>query len=552
MANDWWRGAVVYQVYPRSYQDDSGDGIGDLNGITRRLPHIAELGADAVWLSPIFTSPMKDMGYDVSDYMDVDPTFGTLDDVRALIEKAHDLGLKVIVDQVISHSSDQHPFFVESRSSRDNPKADWYVWADANRDGTPPNNWQSIFGGSGWQWDTARQQYYLHNFLKEQPDFNFHNPEVQDYMIETMRFWLEIGIDGFRLDTVNFYFHDEKLRNQNPIEEPFWSGAFKPYDKQRQIYSKNRPENIQWLKRLRKLTDEFEGRTMVGEVGETVDSMGIMAEYTKGDDRLHMAYSFDMLSPDFSARHFRSRIETFFDRAPDGWPSWSFSNHDVMRHVSRWTQHSVSQESIAKLSIAMLASFEGTIGIYQGEELGQTDTELEFHELTDVQGIEFWPKDKGRDGCRTPMVWDADAPNGGFSSVAPWLPVKAPQAARAVSVQAKDNDSVMNHYKQILAYRRNNPALRSGSSTFHDLPEPVLAVTRSLDDKAITGVFNLSPKQVTVAIGAAGTMGHGPETGATFADGSVTLAGNGFAYLETAAQDVPTLAMAPVKNMVSA
>lgn len=552
MANDWWRGAVVYQVYPRSYQDDSGDGIGDLNGITRRLPHIAELGADAVWLSPIFTSPMKDMGYDVSDYMDVDPTFGTLDDVRALIEKAHDLGLKVIVDQVISHSSDQHPFFVESRSSRDNPKADWYVWADANRDGTPPNNWQSIFGGSGWQWDTARQQYYLHNFLKEQPDFNFHNPEVQDYMIETMRFWLEIGIDGFRLDTVNFYFHDEKLRNQNPIEEPFWSGAFKPYDKQRQIYSKNRPENIQWLKRLRKLTDEFEGRTMVGEVGETVDSMGIMAEYTKGDDRLHMAYSFDMLSPDFSARHFRSRIETFFDRAPDGWPSWSFSNHDVMRHVSRWTQHSVSQESIAKLSIAMLASFEGTIGIYQGEELGQTDTELEFHELTDVQGIEFWPKDKGRDGCRTPMVWDADAPNGGFSSVAPWLPVKAPQAARAVSVQAKDNDSVMNHYKQILAYRRNNPALRSGSSTFHDLPEPVLAVTRSLDGKAITGVFNLSPKQVTVAIGAAGTMGHGPETGATFADGSVTLAGNGFAYLETAAQDVPTLAMAPVKNMVSA
>ena len=546
MSQDWWRGAVVYQIYPRSYQDDNGDGVGDLQGITRRLPHIAELGADAIWLSPIFTSPMKDMGYDVSDYKDIDPQFGTLADFDALIEAAHDLGLKVIVDQVISHSSNEHPFFKESRSSRDNKYADWYVWADCKPDGTPPNNWQSIFGGSAWQWDTGRKQYYLHNFLKEQPDFNFHNPDVQDYMLDVMRFWLDRGLDGFRLDTVNFYFHDAKLRDQPKVHEPFYSNAWKPYDMQDPIYSKNQPENIAWLERMRALTDEYEGRTMVGEVGETVYALQMMEEYTTGN-RLHMAYSFNMLGYDFNAEHFRKQIEGFFEGAPEGWPSWSFSNHDVVRHVGRWTKHGVDQDSIAKLAIGMLAGFEGTVGIYQGEELGQTDTEMEYHELTDPQGLEFWPVDKGRDGCRTPMVWEAGHANAGFTDGTPWLPVKDAQAARAVSSQVIHNDSVLNHYKGVLAYRKSNPVLRKGKTRFIDLPEPILAFHRVDGDQAITCVFNLSPDPIALKVsGKTGTVGLC--TAAELNASALTLGGNGFVYLETDAAALPNISMADAKK----
>jgi alpha-glucosidase len=530
MNETWWKGAVVYQIYPRSFQDDNGDGIGDLAGITRRLGHVADLGADAIWLSPVFTSPMKDMGYDVSDYCDIDPTFGTLDDFDTLVARAHTLGLKVIIDQVISHSSNQHPFFQQSRSSRDNDKADWYVWADAKPDGRPPNNWQSIFGGSAWQWDTGRKQYYLHNFLSEQPDFNFHNPAVQDYMLDVLRFWLDRGVDGFRLDTVNFYFHDARLRDQSPVDEPFYSNAFRPYDMQHQIYSKNRPENLDFLERLRALTDMYEARTMVGEVGETVNSLSLMEAYTRGTSRLHMAYSFDMLSPDFSAKHFRSRIEGFFRGAPDGWPSWSFSNHDVMRHVSRWENHAVDQDRIAKLAIGMLAGFEGTIGLYNGEELGQTDTELAYHELTDVQGLEFWPKDKGRDGCRSPIVWDASEDNGGFSSATPWLPVKPPQLSRAVSLQAQQNDSVLQHYKSVLAYRRATPELRSGKTTFIDLPEPILGFYRLQEASGVTCLYNLSPEPITLAVDGAADM-DGPSQSAHLSQGVLSLGGNGFVFM---------------------
>jgi alpha-glucosidase len=530
MNETWWKGAVVYQIYPRSFQDDNGDGIGDLAGITRRLGHVADLGADAIWLSPVFTSPMKDMGYDVSDYCDIDPTFGTLDDFDTLVARAHTLGLKVIIDQVISHSSNQHPFFQQSRSSRDNDKADWYVWADAKPDGRPPNNWQSIFGGSAWQWDTGRKQYYLHNFLSEQPDFNFHNPAVQDYMLDVLRFWLDRGVDGFRLDTVNFYFHDARLRDQSPVDEPFYSNAFRPYDMQHQIYSKNRPENLDFLERLRALTDMYEARTMVGEVGETVNSLSLMEAYTRGTSRLHMAYSFDMLSPDFSAQHFRSRIEGFFRGAPDGWPSWSFSNHDVMRHVSRWENHAVDQDRIAKLAIGMLAGFEGTIGLYNGEELGQTDTELAYHELTDVQGLEFWPKDKGRDGCRSPIVWDASEDNGGFSSATPWLPVKPPQLSRAVSLQAQQNDSVLQHYKSVLAYRRATPELRSGKTTFIDLPEPILGFYRLQEASGVTCLYNLSPEPITLAVDGAADM-DGPSQSAHLSQGVLSLGGNGFVFM---------------------
>ncbi len=517
--SDWWKGAVIYQVYPRSFQDSSGDGVGDLPGITSRLDYVASLGVDAIWLSPIYKSPMKDMGYDVSDYLDIDPLFGSLVDFDALISRAHELGLKVIVDQVISHSSDQHPFFKESRSSKDNPKSDWYVWADAKPDGTPPNNWLSIFGGSAWQWDTRREQYYLHNFLTSQPDFNFHNVEVQDYMLEVARFWLDRGVDGFRLDTVNFYFHDQELTD-NPIYSDRKPGqSFNPYNYQNPIRSKNRPENIAFLERLRGVLDEYEGRTMVGEVGEHVQPLELMAQYTTGK-RLHMAYSFEMLGYEFTPAHFRTQIEGFFNMAPNGWPCWAMSNHDVVRHVTRFMPHGVDQDSIAKLAAAMLLSFEGSICIYQGEELGQSETELEFYELTDPQGIEFWPVDKGRDGCRTPMVWSAQDEFGKFSEVQPWLPIKERQFERAVDAQGEG--SVLEFYRDILAKRKKYRALREGRTTFIDAPAPILAFTRA--DEIICA-FNLSNEPVTIALPQFMRIaGQYDEN----ADGRVTLGGSGF------------------------
>lgn len=525
---EWWRSAVIYQVYPRSYQDDDGDGVGDLAGITRRLDHIASLGVDCIWLSPIFASPQADMGYDVSDYLAVDPLFGDLAAFDELIAQAHARGLKVIVDQVLSHSSDQHEWFKQSRTSRDNDKADWYVWADPLPDGSPPTNWHSHFGGPAWEFDPQRGQYFLHNFLASQPDLNFHNPDVIDAILETCKFWLDRGLDGFRLDTVNYYFHDQQLRSNPPAQAAPQVMATDLYGMQNNIYNKTRPENLAFLERLRALTDQYDDIIMVGEVGEMGHrSIEIMGEYTAGTDRLHMAYSFAMLGPDFNAEHFRNCIEGFQRGAPDGHPYWSFSNHDVPRQVSRWAEHAVSEDAMARLACAMLMSFEGTIGIYQGEELGQTETELVFEELTDPPAIRYWPAVKGRDGCRTPMVWEKDAPNAGFSTGTPWLPVKAPQAAKAVD-QQKD-DGILAYYKEMIAYRRSNPILACGKTKFISLPEPLLAFTRSEEGATMTFVFNLSKDAQTIPLKADADIAIG---NAAAIEGDVlTLEGNGFVYL---------------------
>lgn len=524
---EWWRDAVIYQIYPRSFQDSDGDGIGDLPGITRRLDHVAGLGVDAIWLSPFFTSPQKDMGYDVSDYTGIDPLFGTLDDFDALVARAHELGLKVIIDQVISHSSDKHPWFAQSRTNRTNPKADWYVWADPKPDGTPPNNWPSVFGGPAWEWEPQRRQYYLHNFLIEQPDLNMWNPQVQDALIDAMRFWLERGVDGFRLDTVNYYFHDRHLRD-NPFN-PDHEGP-DTYGFQLPLFSKNQPQNVDFLKRLRALTDEYDARMMVGEVGDGGQgAIDIMAAYTEGEDRLHMCYSFEMLSPDFDAAHFRDVIEGVRKGAPHGHSCWSFSNHDVVRHVTRWKGHAKDQTALARLAIGMLASFPGTICLYQGEELGQTETELVYAELTDPPALRFWPEIKGRDGCRTPMVWEKDAENAGFSDVKPWLPVKPAQAAHAVDIETGRNDSVLNGYKAMLAFRRDQPALRWGDITFIDLPEPLLAFTRGVEDELLTCVFNLSKKPAVLKVSGEAEL-FGPSV-ATLAKSKLSLPANGHAWL---------------------
>ncbi|MBM2575586.1 alpha-glucosidase [Jannaschia sp. Os4] len=533
MADEWWRGAVIYQIYPRSFQDSTGDGVGDLPGITRRLDHVASLGVDGIWLSPFFTSPQDDMGYDVSDYGDVDPLFGTLADFDALVARAHGLGLKVVIDQVISHSSDRHPWFEESRRSRDNPKADWYVWADPQEDGSPPNNWAGIFGGPAWDWEPARRQYYFHNFLASQPDLNFHNAEVRAAMLDTMRFWLERGVDGFRLDTVNYYFHDARLRSDPPAPQAQRDRAMTIYGFQTHVHSKNQPENVPFLERMRAMTDEYDDRALMGEVGDDGDkAIELMAEYTE-PGRLHMTYSFEMLGWDFTAAHFRKQIEGFRRLAPDGWPSWSFSNHDVVRHATRWAAHGESVDAVAKQAVAMLMAFEGSVGIYQGEEVGQTETELEYGELTDPQALRFWPEIKGRDGCRTPMVWEAGADHAGFSGGTPWLPVRPEQAARAVDAQEASNDSVLHAYRAAIAFRQGSEVLRLGTTRFLDLPEPLLGFVREKDGAALTCLFNLSSEAKAVTVGDAALTGP---RHADLSDGVLTLPPSGHAYLDG---DVP-------------
>ncbi len=491
---DWWRGAVIYQIYPRSYQDSNHDGIGDLSGIIHRLPYIASLGVDAIWISPFFASPMKDFGYDVSNYRDVDPMFGTLGDFDALIARAHELGLRVMIDLVISHSSDQHEWFKQSRVSRDNPRSDWYVWADPKPDGSPPNNWLSIFGGSAWAWDGERRQYYLHNFLASQPDMNLHNPQVQDALLDVARFWLDRSVDGFRLDTINFYFHDKELRD-NPALDPDDRNAsiapeVNPYNFQNHLYDKNQPENLVFLERFRALMNEYEDIAAVGEIGDAQYGLEIMGQYTEGDKRMHMCYSFDLLGPEPVSGARTARVLKNFDQvAPDGWSCWAMSNHDVMRHASRWD---LNAQAI-RLHAALLLSLRGSVCLYQGEELGLTEAYVSFEELQDPYGKEFWPKYKGRDGCRTPMPWTSDAPTGGFSDGAPWLPVAMEHLPMSVAAQDGDPASMLNFYRKLLAFRHAYPALAKGDQEVAVASEDVFALLRRpLEGNAIYCVFNLS------------------------------------------------------------
>lgn len=527
---DWWRGAVIYQIYPRSFQDSTGDGIGDLAGIIRRLSHVAELGADAVWISPFFRSPMADYGYDVSDYYDVDPMFGTLADFDAVIAEAHRLGLKVMIDLVMSHTSELHPWFTESRASRDNPKSDWYVWADAKPDGTAPNNWLSIFGGTAWQWDTRRQQYYLHNFLSEQPDLNFHNGEVQDELLKITRFWLDRGIDGFRLDVINFYFHSQGLEDNPPLIADARNDSIapkvNPYNYQDHIYDKSRPENVAFLRRFRALLDEYPAATAVGEVGDAQRGLEIVADYTAGDERIHMCYSFDFLSPEkISGPRVRHVVEAFGQAAPDGWSCWAYSNHDVVRHASRWAEDEADRKAYLKVISALLFSLRGSVCIYQGEELGLAEADLAFEDLHDPYGIRFWPEFKGRDGCRTPMVWDSHMPNAGFSTGRTWLPVPADQQVMAVDTQIGKPDSLLEHYRRMLAFRRNHVALQKGEIAFMDTGENVVAFKRWHGNEKLLCVFNLTSAHQDLAleegVSVVSIPGHG--FSGLLADGAIRL-----------------------------
>lgn len=496
-SSEWWRGCVIYQVYPRSFQDTTGDGSGDLAGVTRRMGHIASLGVDAIWLSPFFKSPMADMGYDVSDYRAVDPMFGTLEDFDALLSEAHRHRLKVIIDKVFSHTSDRHPWFVESRTDRMNSKADWYVWADPKPDGTAPTNWLSVFGGSSWEWDSVRRQYYLHNFLASQPDLNFHNSEVQDALLDAARFWLDRGVDGFRLDTVNYYVHDKWLRNNPPVDDAV-AGTItetNPYLYQSHLFDKSRPENLEFLKRFRELLDFYNDRATVGEVGDETRSLETVAAYTSGGERLNMCYTFDMLGPQFSAAFVRERVESYEREVSGGWVCWAFSNHDVMRHVSRWVRVGEDIDAVAKFAITVLACLRGSICLYQGEELGLPEAEIAFEDLRDPYGIRFWPGFKGRDGARTPMAWDVEKENAGFSSAKPWLPIPADHLSRAADVQWGDRNSVLSRYRAVLGLRKQHAALVTGTIKFVDSADDVLAFFRESSVEKLICVFNFSDEE---------------------------------------------------------
>lgn len=497
----WWRGAVIYQIYPRSFMDTNADGVGDLPGIVQKLDYIASLGVDAIWISPFFKSPMLDFGYDISDYRDVDPLFGTLDDFDTLIEEAHQRGIKVMIDQVLSHTATEHAWFKESRESKDNPKSDWYVWADPNPDGTPPNNWLAIFGGSAWEWDSRRGQYYLHNFLKSQPDLNFHCTQVQDQILQEVEFWLKRGVDGLRLDAINFCFHDKQLRDNPPktASERKARGFSEdnPYAFQWHTYNNTQPENLGFLKRLRALMNKYPDTVTLGEISSD-DSLATMAEYTADNDKLHMAYSFELLADEFSSSYIEETVSTLESRLNDGWPCWSIGNHDVPRVASRWGKD-IACDEMSKMLNAMLLSLRGSVCCYQGEELGLKEAELTFEQLQDPYGITFWPKFKGRDGCRTPMPWSSDT-QGGFTKGAPWLPVAEDHIEKSAATQETKSHSVLAAFKQFIAWRKTQPSLLYGDISFLSSDESTLAFTRAYDGETLFAAFNLSDGEQKVVL----------------------------------------------------
>ncbi|HEY2482998.1 MAG TPA: alpha-amylase family glycosyl hydrolase [Caulobacteraceae bacterium] len=490
-AVDWWRGACLYQIYPRSFADANGDGVGDLAGITAHLDNVASLGVDGIWLSPFFASPMKDFGYDISDYCDVDPIFGTLADFDRLVERAHGLGLKVIIDQVFSHSSDRHPWFQDSRVGRTGSRADWYVWADAKPDGTAPTNWLSVFGGPAWTWDGRRRQYYLHNFLASQPDLNLHNPEVQAAHLASARFWLERGVDGFRLDAINFSMHDPALTDNPPAERP--GPHVRAFDHQQHIHNQSHPDILPFLERVRALSDQY-GAFTVAEVGGD-HALSEMQAFTSSG-RLNTAYGFDFLYADTLTPKFVLDTLMAWPEAPGaGWPSWAFSNHDSSRAVSRWTSPD-QRAARARLDMLLLVSLRGNIFLYQGEELGLPQAELSLDQIRDPEAIANWPLTRGRDGARTPMPWRAEAAHAGFSAAEPWLPIGVGHAALAVDRQAADEGSQLALTRRLLALRHRRASLRLGALVPLEAPASLLAFERVFEGERTLCLFNLGREAV--------------------------------------------------------
>lgn len=500
-SSPWWKGAVIYQIYPRSFADSNGDGIGDIAGIVSKLDYVASLGVDAIWLSPIFKSPQADFGYDVSDYCDIEPAYGTLADFDRLVAEAHKRGLRIILDQVLSHTSNEHPWFVESRASRDNPKADWYVWADPKDDGTVPNNWLAAFGGPAWSYWPERRQYYHHKFYREQPKLNLHNPECAGAVLKSLAFWLDRGVDGFRLDVANSYFHDPQLADNPPIPARD-RGAFEwghPPRMQRHLNDANRPDNWRFLEALRAVADRYRDRFVFGEISE---ESGRIPEYI-GAKRLDSVYAFDFLEDaSFAPAAFRAAYEK--------WESWkgfhpaiAFSNHDFLRPVTRYQRGQPLErrdDALAKLCLALLLALKGTVLLYQGEELGLPEADIPLARIKDPVGRLYYPLAKGRDGCRTPMPWQAAGRNAGFGVGEPWLPIPSVHLGMAADAQHLDRSSVLHFARALIALRRERRALAEGAIAFLDAPGPVLAFTRQADGERVLCAFNLSRQDAELSL----------------------------------------------------
>ncbi|MDP9372137.1 MAG: alpha-amylase family glycosyl hydrolase [Chloroflexota bacterium] len=490
----WWQRGIIYQIYPRSFGDSDGDGVGDLPGITGHLDYLQWLGVDALWISPIFPSPMADFGYDVADYMDIHPLFGTLEDFDRLLAEAHRRGLKVILDYVPNHTSDQHPWFVESRSSRDNPKRDWYLWRDPAPDGGPPNNWLSHFGGPAWAFDEATGQYYCHLFLKEQPDLNWRNPEVQRAMLDVLRFWLDRGVDGFRVDVIWLMIKDDQFRDNPP--NPDWQPGENPYRSQLPIYTADRPEVFDIIAMMRQVLDEYHERLMIGEIYLPIERL--VTYYGAGGRGVHLPYNFQLILLPWDARRIAAAIDVYEAALPAGaWPNWVLGNHDRPRIASR---AGAAQAGVAAM---LLLTLRGTPTLYYGDEIGMHDVPIPPDLVQDpfeknVPGL-------GRDPERTPMQWDA-GPGAGFTTGTPWLPLADDYRTVNVAAARDDPRSLLTLHRRLIALRRAEPALAVGG--YRPVPaegdvDDVLAFLRDKENRHFLIVLNLGgrPRRFTPAPG---------------------------------------------------
>ncbi|MGQ0740823.1 MAG: alpha-amylase family glycosyl hydrolase [Alphaproteobacteria bacterium] len=494
-AAPWWKGAIVYEIYVRSFFDSNGDGHGDLQGVTAKLDYIQSLGADAIWLSPIHPSPNCDWGYDVSDYGTVHPDFGTAGDLEGLIAGAHGRGIKVLLDGVLSHTSDQHAWFRESLSSRDNPNANWYVWADPKPDGTPPNNWLSAFGGPAWSYHPARRQYYFHKFLRQQPKLNWRNRNARSAALDVLRFWLKHGIDGFRLDVANSYLHDVSLQDNPAVPMDArnnWHWSHAPH-LQKHIHDSNLPENWSALDDIRRVVEQYQDRFVFGEFYEDAEISG---GYLAPDKGLHSSYDFGLLDLHGLTAEAMQDYCQRLDAYRNYWPSIAFSNHDVVRTVTRLGAEHDGRE-FGEVALALLLTLKGTILLYQGEELGLPQAEVSAEAVRDPLGQLYYPYSKGRDGSRTPMPWDGEKPENGFSTAKPWLPVSPAQAPLAIAAQEVPS-STLQLFRGLSALRKASPAIRLGEVHFRHA-KGILAYERRYDTESTLCVFNLTSGAHTFA-----------------------------------------------------
>lgn len=486
----WWKHGVIYQIYPRSFQDGNGDGVGDLRGIRARIGYLKELGVSAVWLSPIFPSPMADFGYDIADYTNIDPLFGDLEEFDALLHELHDADIRLLLDFVPNHTSERHPWFLESRSSRTNPKRDWYLWQDPGEDGGVPNNWLAHFGGSAWEWDETTGQYYYHAFLKEQPDLNWRNPEVEKAMFDVLRFWLDRGVDGFRVDALAHLIKDSHLRDNPP--NPDYHTDQPDYDQLLPAYSADQPDIHEIIRRMRTVLDEYPGRMMVGEVYLPVHRM--MAYYGTDDSRgLHMPFNFQLITLPWHAPTIAAAIDQYEGALPaHGWPNWVLGNHDKPRIASR-----VGGEQ-SRAAALLLLTLRGTPTIYYGDELGMRDVPIAPEQVRDPQGLNMPGKNLSRDPARSPMQWD-DSPGAGFSDAQPWLPLDRAFPRLNVKAQEDDPHSMLNFHKRLIDMHTRNPVLAGGSYAPFYSDAQMIAFLRDHEDERLLIAVNLTHKPCRLA-----------------------------------------------------